>query len=90
MDKQGNFACCGRCILPEGYVKGTVGAGDAFCAGVLSGAYRGLSLEESIRLGNCSASASLASPGATDSVVTIEKALELGAGFGFADLPEMK
>jgi len=28
-------------ILPEGYIKGSVGAGDAFCAGCLYGIYKG-------------------------------------------------
>ncbi|MBQ9115936.1 MAG: carbohydrate kinase family protein, partial [Clostridia bacterium] len=32
--------------LPEGFIKGTVGAGDAFCAGCLYGLYRGFEPEK--------------------------------------------
>ena len=37
--------------LPEGYIKGTNGAGDAYCSGILYGAYQGMTLEESMILG---------------------------------------
>lgn len=33
-------------LLPEGYIKGTTGAGDAFCAGALLGIYEGWADEE--------------------------------------------
>lgn len=35
------FSCLGSYILPDGYIKGTTGAGDAFCAGALIGIYEG-------------------------------------------------
>ena len=54
--------------LPEGFIKGSNGAGDAFCAGVLCSAEKGLSLEEAIRLGIATAASSLTSLEACDGV----------------------
>jgi len=83
MDKDGNYTECGRLNYPDGWIKGTVGAGDAFCAGVLCAAESGLTLEEAVRLGNCSAVASLSEPGATEGMRTMEEALDLGRQMGF-------
>lgn len=41
--------------LPEGYIKSTVGAGDAFCAGVLYSIHRGLRLEKALDVGAATA-----------------------------------
>jgi sugar/nucleoside kinase (ribokinase family) len=57
--------------LPEGFIKGTTGAGDAFCAGVLYGAYKGKSLMEAMQMGIASATSSLTESCATDGVVKI-------------------
>lgn len=35
------YSCLGSYILPDGYIQGTTGAGDAFCAGALVGIYNG-------------------------------------------------
>ena len=45
--------------LPEGYIKGSNGAGDAYCSGVLYGAYKGQSIEEAMKLGTACAACSL-------------------------------
>ena len=54
--------------LPKGFIGGTVGAGDAFCTGVLLAALRG---------GNASAVASLRADTPNDSMIPIEDALTL-------------
>ena len=46
--------------LPPGWVKGSVGAGDAFCAGMLYAFMRGLPDEEGMKLASCAAAANLA------------------------------
>ena len=51
--------------LPPGWIKGSVGAGDAFCAGMLYAFLKGMGDEEGMRLASCAAAANLA---ATDSV----------------------
>lgn len=63
--------------LPEGYIRGTTGAGDAFCAGVLLGLYRGLSDREILHYGRSAAAMSLRAPDAVSGVATIGEALEL-------------
>ena len=51
--------------LPPGYIKGSVGAGDAFCAGVLYAAWKGQGLKEAIELGTAAAACSLSRRDAT-------------------------
>jgi len=51
--------------LPPEWIKGSVGAGDAFCAGMLYSLLAGLPDEEGMRLASCAAAANLA---ATDSI----------------------
>ena len=66
LDEAGNYVARASLKLPEGYIKGSTGAGDAFCAGVLYGAEMGMSLTEAIDLGIGSAAASLSETGATE------------------------
>ena len=66
LDENDEYVALGSLKLPEGYIKGTVGAGDAFCAGVLYGAEKGRSLADAIDLGIASAAASLSQPGSTE------------------------
>jgi len=41
LNKAGEFTIVPSIKLPKGYIKGAVGAGDAFCAGCLYGIYKG-------------------------------------------------
>jgi sugar/nucleoside kinase (ribokinase family) len=66
IDSKSNYRESPTIDLPAGYIKGKVGAGDAFCSGVLYAASRGESLEEGLELGNAAAAASLSEPGATE------------------------
>ena len=70
IDEAGNYIAKESLRLPEGYIKGSVGAGDAFCAGVLCGAEHGSKLEDAIVLGIGSAAASLSEANATDGMRT--------------------
>lgn len=63
--------------LPADYIKGSVGAGDAFCSGVLYGAWKGLALSEAIRLGTAAAACSLSQPGATEGMRSYAETMEL-------------
>ena len=62
--------------LPSGFIKGTVGAGDAFCSGILYGAYRGMDLIDAMRIATEAACQSLTEPGATEGMRRVEE-LEL-------------
>ena len=64
-DAAGNESVVRSLQLPEGWIKGSVGAGDAFCAGMLYAFLKGLSDEEGMKLASCAAAANLS---ATDSV----------------------
>ena len=63
--------------LPKGYIKGTVGAGDAFCAGILYAAETGMPMDQALKLGACSAAASLSEVSASDGVKTAAECLAL-------------
>lgn len=82
LDEENRYVSLPSLRLPDGYIKGTVGAGDAFCAGVLYGAQKRWALPESIRLGTCAAAASLSEPGASEGVGTAEEVLKLWDRFG--------
>ena len=82
LDEKNHFLTVRSLKLPEGYIKGTVGAGDAFCAGVLYGAEKGWGLAESIRLGTCAAAASLSEAGATEGMRPAAEVLKLAELYG--------
>ena len=65
LDRNGNFARVGSLRLPQGRIKGSVGAGDAFCAGVLYAIMKGMDADQALRLGSCAAAMNLS---VTDSV----------------------
>lgn len=75
MDANGTFARELGKRLPEGFIKGTVGAGDAFCAGALLAAYRGLPVWQALRYGNAAAVQSLRADTSNGSVLSIEECL---------------
>ena len=77
MDKNKKWVGARALTLPQGYIKGSVGAGDAFCAGALLGIYNDMSPEELLRLGNCAAAGCLSSESGTDGVGTAENMLKL-------------
>lgn len=56
--------------LPEGYIKGTTGAGDAFCAGTLIGIYKGWTDREILEFASASAVMALGKADATSGLVT--------------------
>ena len=77
LDVVGNYEEIPSLKTPDGYIKGTVGAGDAFCSGVIYGAYKGLSLRESLEMGTATAACSLSEPGATEGMRSAREAMAL-------------
>ena len=55
--------------LPQGYIKGTTGAGDAFCAGALIGIYKGWTDKEILEFGSAAAVMALGKPDATSGLL---------------------
>ena len=79
LDENNNYVEVPSLKLPKGWIVGTVGAGDAFCSGVLYGAWKGMSLKESIELATGSAACSLSEAGATEGMRTVAEVQKLYA-----------
>ena len=82
MDEKGKYWEVPSLKLPVGYIKGTVGAGDAFCAGVLYGAETEMDMGNALKLGACTAASSLSEVSASDGVKTAQEVLKLYALYG--------
>jgi sugar/nucleoside kinase (ribokinase family) len=76
----------GSFCLPNGYIKGAVGAGDAFAAGVIYGIYKKWSIQERLRCGVCVAAMCLTDVTPSGGVGTIEECLKLKEIFNFRTL----
>ncbi len=76
MDENGQYVYVQSLTLPRDYIKGTVGAGDAFCGGVLCGAENGMNLHDALVLGTATASCALGDESANAGVPSLEKTLE--------------
>ena len=63
--------------LPKGFIQGTTGAGDAFCAGALLGIYREWSDEEILGFASAAAVAALSAADATSGMRTENEIREL-------------
>lgn len=68
--------------LPQKYIAGSAGAGDAFCAGTLLGLHEGWDLQRCLLTGVCVAAASLSHPTCTAGVKSLNEALALAKKFG--------
>ena len=77
LDERGEYAEVPGLTLPEGYIKGSVGAGDAFCSGVLYAAWKGQGLTQAIELGTAAAACSLSRPDATSGMRDFAGAMAL-------------
>ena len=59
LDSEGNFAAVPSLSLPKGYIKGSVGAGDAFCAACIYCLYKNIDIKEMLELASCAAACNL-------------------------------
>lgn len=69
--------------MPTGKVKGTVGAGDAFAAGVLAGFHEEWEMQKCLEMGVCAAATSLLDSTASDSILSWQQCLSYGEKLGF-------
>ena len=76
------FSSLGSYELPDGYIKGTTGAGDAFCAGALYGIVKGYSDSEILSFASSAAAVSLGAQDATGAMCSFEKINEICKEFG--------
>ena len=73
-DAKGEFVCVASLKLPEGYIKGSVGAGDAFAAAALYGIYKEWGNQKILEFASAAAACSLA---AADSISGMKTAKEI-------------
>jgi sugar/nucleoside kinase (ribokinase family) len=76
MERGGEYIQQDSWKLPPGFIKSSVGAGDAFASGILYGAYQGWTLEESMRIAGAVAAYSLSGAGAGDAIKPLPELLD--------------
>src|SRR5690606_27158088 len=69
--------------VPSEIIKGTVGAGDAFAAGVLAGLHEGWDMKKNMELGVCVAGISLLNNTASEGIMHWQECLKFGKELGF-------
>jgi sugar/nucleoside kinase (ribokinase family) len=72
--------------MPQARVVGTVGAGDAFAAGVLFGLHEGATMDVALTYAVCTAAASLTDPTTSNGVKPLSECLRLAEQFGYRQL----
>ncbi len=82
IDETGECFAAPSLQLPKDWIKGTVGAGDAFCAGVLYAAETGMHMPDALKLGACAAAASLSEVSASGGVGTVAEVMRLYERYG--------
>jgi sugar/nucleoside kinase (ribokinase family) len=81
LDQNWNYSESPALKLSPYAIKGKVGAGDAFCAGVLYTVSHNGKLEEGLELGNAAAAACLLKPGAVEGMLPVDALRRLKAAF---------
>lgn len=72
--------------LPQGFIIGATGAGDAFAAGYLHGVHEGWSTADSLTLAVCSAAACLTHPTPSEGLRPVADCLRYADEYGFRQL----
>ncbi len=85
-DADGAVMVQGSLKLPDGFIVGATGAGDAFAAGYLHGIHEGWDSERRLQLGVCAAAACLTHPTPSGGLRPVEECFALGTEFGFRAL----
>lgn len=83
LDEHNDFYIQPSLELPDGYIKGTVGAGDAFCAGVLYSIYKGWDIKKAVQTGTAAAASCLSEVDSTSGMRDIASMERL-----FATMPQ--
>ncbi|MDY2880944.1 MAG: carbohydrate kinase family protein [Candidatus Borkfalkiaceae bacterium] len=81
MKADGEYFVVPSLDLPKGYIAGAVGAGDAFCAGMLYGFLTDMSPDKSLELASCTAVCNLSSTDSVSGARSLAETLEVGKRF---------
>ena len=87
LGRDGQMRIQGSLCIPQSRIAGTVGAGDAFAAGVLYGLHEGRPIESALHYGVCVATSCLCGAGASDGIRRLEECLGLEKEFGVRACP---
>ncbi len=82
LGRDGRLHIQGSLCIPQSKIVGTVGAGDAFAAGVLYGLHEGFPIETALRHGVCVAASCLCGAGASDGIRPLAECEALEKTFG--------
>lgn len=85
--RDGRFHVQGSVAIPTSAIVGTVGAGDAFAAGVLFGLHQEQPIETALHYGICAAASCLTGAGASDGLRSLDECLLLGKTYGVRPFP---
>jgi sugar/nucleoside kinase (ribokinase family) len=86
LGRQGRFHLSGCLQVPPTQIVSTVGAGDAFAAGLLLALHESAPIETALKYGICVAASCLQGVGASDRIGALEESLGLEARFGVRSL----
>lgn len=81
LEADGTFAARPSLKLPPGWIKGAVGAGDAFCAGRLYSILNDIPPEEGLTLASAMAAANLSQPDSVSGALPLSETLALASRF---------
>jgi sugar/nucleoside kinase (ribokinase family) len=73
LDRKGNELFIPSLQIPQDQIVGTVGAGDAFCAGILYALHEGWSAEQALQIGGGTAATCIGAANTTDGVRSLEE-----------------
>ena len=86
LDSEGNFTTIPSLNIPKALIKGSVGAGDAFCAASLYGIYNGYDAETLLRFASSAAASNLFSENSIDGMLNKNEIDKLEDKFGRKEL----
>ena len=86
LSEDGTFTVVPSLKLPDGYIKGTVGAGDSFCAGCLYGLYNGFTDHDILEFASGAAACNLAGEDSVSGMRDAAHIRRLIADFGKVEI----
>jgi len=81
LEADGSFAALGSLQLPAGWIKGAVGAGDAFCAGRLYAITKGMPPTDGLALASAMAAANLSAPDSVSGALPLQQTMDIARRF---------
>lgn len=80
--RHGEMLAQGSLHLPENFIQGATGAGDAFAAGLIHGLHEGLPMDKCLHQAVCAAACCLSHPSTSEGMRPLAACLALGEEFG--------